>query len=278
LTHVVEGRGISVKLEGRYVLKDVSFWVDQGEVLGVVGPNGSGKTTLIRAIAGFLPHEGTLLYEGKEGKKLSRREMATFLSVVPQEPPSSSLRVVDYVMLGRYPYLSRWEGESKEDLQMVMEALGELGIPHLANRQIDKLSGGELQRAVLARGLVQGQRLLLMDEPTAHLDLKAQQEIMELTRAISRNRAVIATFHDLTLAGQYSDRVLVIGRGHVAAQGEVEEVLTPEVIESVYGVKVLVETRPVFHVVPLFGASALNYNAMSRNTDEASIRKPFTPR
>jgi len=252
MVHLLEIKDLSVYLDGKQIITGVSTYIDKGEIVSAVGPNGSGKTTLIRAVAGFLPYTGNIFYEGVESKKLKRKQVASFLSVVPQEPPSSSLRVTDFVLLGRYPYLNRWQGEGEKDYAVVKGVLTELGISNLAERPTDKLSGGELQRVVLARGIIQGQKLMLMDEPTAHLDLKAQQDIMKLVKSFSEKRAIMATFHDLTLAGQFSDRILVLNKGKIVAQGAPEEVLNPDVIQSVYGIKVVVETTPVFHIVPLY--------------------------
>lgn len=256
LAEVIRCEGVTVSFGKKEVLRDVNLSVEEAELVGIVGPNGSGKTTLIRAIAGFLPYKGTIYYGGVPMTKLKRRDIARFLSVVPQEPPVSTLTVMDFVLLGRYPYLSRWEDEGPEDLSAAADALRELGALHLRDRQINTLSGGELQRVMLARGVVQGQRAILMDEPTSHLDLKAQQEIMELARSLTRKRSIVATFHDLTLAGQYSDKIIVVKEGAVLAQGKPRDVLTSELISRVYGVKVIIEYKPVFHVIPIFSDSS----------------------
>jgi iron complex transport system ATP-binding protein len=258
LTDVLSCEGITVKLGGKTVLKGVTLSVRDGELVGVVGPNGSGKTTLIRAIAGFLPYEGRIYYGGILANQLKRKEIARLLSVVPQEPSLSTLTVMDFVMLGRYPYLSRWQDERPEDIRIASDALRELGVYHLKDRQMNTLSGGELQRVMLARGVVQGQRLILMDEPTSHLDLRAQQEIMDLALSLKKKRSIIATFHDLTLAGQYSDRIVVLQDGYMVAQGNPREVLTADLVKQVYGVDVIIEYEPVFHVIPVFSSVSAN--------------------
>ncbi|HEV51648.1 MAG TPA: ABC transporter ATP-binding protein [Thermoprotei archaeon] len=256
LTEVIRCEAVTVGFGKKDVLRNVNLSVEEDELVGVVGPNGSGKTTLIRAIAGFLPYKGTIYYDGVPTNKLKRRDIAKFLSVVPQEPPVSTLTVMDFVLLGRYPYLSRWKDEGPADVSAATEALRELGALHLKDRQINTLSGGELQRVMLARGVVQGQRVILMDEPTSHLDLKAQQEIMELARSLAKKRSIVATFHDLTLAGQYSDRIVVLREGMMLAQGKPRDVLTSDMISRVYGVKVIIEYEPVFHVIPVFSDSS----------------------
>ncbi|WP_449463552.1 ABC transporter ATP-binding protein [Tardisphaera miroshnichenkoae] len=256
MTEVLRCEAVTVNFGKREVLRGVNLSVGEAELVGIVGPNGSGKTTLIRAIAGFLPYKGAIYYAGIPATKLKRRDIARFLSVVPQEPPASTLTVMDFVLLGRYPYLSRWEDEGPEDVSAATDALKELGALHLKDRQVNTLSGGELQRVMLARGVVQGQRAILMDEPTSHLDLKAQQEIMELARSLTKKRSIVATFHDLTLAGQYSDRIVVLKEGAVLAQGEPKDVLTSDLISRVYGVKVIIEHEPVFHVIPIFSNSS----------------------
>ncbi len=252
LTEVLRCEAVTVDFGKKEVLRSVNLSVEEAELVGIVGPNGSGKTTLIRAIAGSLTYKGTIYYGGVPATKLKRRDIAKFLSVVPQEPPVSTLTVMDFVLLGRYPYLSRWEDEGPADMSAATEALRELGVLHLKDRQINTLSGGELQRVMLARGVVQGQRVILMDEPTSHLDLKAQQEIMELARSLTKKRSIVATFHDLTLAGQYSDRIVVLREGTVLAQGKPRDVLTSDMISRVYGVRVIIEHEPVFHVIPIF--------------------------
>jgi len=248
---LLECEDLSVKLGDRDVLDHINLVVGEGDLVGLVGPNGSGKTTLIRAIAGFVPYTGSVRLAGRDEKQMGRRQVASFLSVVPQEPPSSQLLVYDYIMLGRYAHLDRWGDEGPEDKAAVKSAMELFGVGHLSGRRLDSLSGGELQGVLLARAVAQASHLMLLDEPTSHLDLKAQQEVMRQIGKLEGKRAVLASFHDLTLAGRFSKKVIVLKQGRQFASGEPQDVLTPEVIEAVYGVRVLVKNDPVFHVVLL---------------------------
>ena len=239
-------------------LDGVTLEVREGEFLGIVGPNGSGKTTLIRAIAKILkPRVGAIFLDEENISAMSSAELARKVAVVPQETATSfNFTALDIVLMGRNPYLGRLTFERREDFEIARWAMELTNTWHLAGRPINELSGGEKQRVIIARALAQKPQVLILDEPTSHLDISHQIEILELLKKLSREEkvTVIAVFHDLNLAARYCDRLVLMHQGKIAAIGSVEEVLTPENIERVFSVKVEVRKHPVtgtIYVVPL---------------------------
>lgn len=206
----------------------------------VLGPNGSGKTTLLKILLGLLkPGKGTIYWENSDLSTLSPRERASIMAYVPQNMESSydfSLR--ETVMMGRYPYLSNWQKESREDSIIVDRALDLMEISHLQKRSINSISGGERQRVFIARALAQKTPLILLDEPTAFLDLKHQLGIMDLITRIRKeeNKTVIAVIHDLGHALNYADQSVLLDKGKIVARGKSEDVITSPHISQVYGV------------------------------------------
>jgi iron complex transport system ATP-binding protein len=234
---------VTVELGGRPVVDGVSFTVEQGEWVTLIGPNGAGKSTLVRAIAGLVAHSGTIALDGQPMRKLGRREVARRVAVVPQVPlMPNGMTIRDYVLLGRTPYVSYAGREGRRDHAAVEQALARLDLVPLADRELGTLSGGERQRAVLARALAQEAPLLLLDEPTTALDAGRQQEALELIDALRLDAGltVVATMHDLTLAGQYAPRLLLLSGGRIVAQGDASEVLTEPLVAEHYGAKVRV--------------------------------------
>ena len=232
-----------VELDGRAIVDGVSFAVEHGEWLTLIGPNGAGKTTLLRAIAGLIGHRGTISLDGHPLRRLGRRELARRVAVVPQVPlMPAAMTVREYVMLGRTPYISYAGREGRHDHAAVEQALARLDLVDLADRQLGTLSGGERQRAVLARALAQEAPLLLLDEPTTALDAGRQQEALELIDALRLDAGltVVAAMHDLTLAGQYAPRLLLLSGGRIVAQGAPSEVLTEPLVAEHYGARVRV--------------------------------------
>jgi iron complex transport system ATP-binding protein len=247
---MLEIKGISCGYGKRIVLHDVGFDVQKGEFVGVIGPNGSGKTTLMRAINGFLPlTKGTILLEGKGIQRMPRRDLATTMAVVTQAPEGMPpLSVVEFVLLGRIPYWGRLQLlETNNDLEIADGAMAQTGIDHLRARGMKELSGGERQLVFLARALAQEPRLLFLDEPTAHLDIGHQVQIMDLLRQLNRERSltIVLVLHDLTLAGLYCDRLILLHEGRLHRLGLPMDVLTEEVIEEVYRTAVTVMETPV---------------------------------
>jgi iron complex transport system ATP-binding protein len=243
-------KGISCGYGKRIVLHDVSFEVQKGEFVGVIGPNGSGKTTLMRAINGFLPlRKGAILLEGKGIQWMVRKDLATMVAVVTQAPEGISLfSVEEFVLLGRIPHWGRLQLlETKQDVEVAEGAMVLTGIDHLRNRRMRELSGGERQLVFVARALAQEPRLLFLDEPTAHLDIGHQVRIMDLLRQLNRERSltIVVVLHDLTLASLYCDRLILLHEGRLHRVGLPVDVLTEEVIEEVYRTAVTVMETPV---------------------------------
>jgi len=239
------------------VLEKVNFSVDKGEFFGVIGPNGSGKTTLLRCISGVLrQRSGVLRVNGLNVHTLGEKEIAKNIAVVPQAPVISfSFTALEIVMMGRNPHISRFRMENEKDYKIAENAMELTHVKHLASRSIDTLSGGELQRVIIARALAQEPKLLLLDEPTVHLDISHQLEIMELIRKLNRNKeiTVVAVFHDLNLAAQYCNRLMLLDSGKVSSIGTPHNVLTPENIRKTYHVDVLVKEHPLsssLYVIP----------------------------
>jgi iron complex transport system ATP-binding protein len=225
----------------RLVLDMVSFEVRQGTIVGLLGPNGSGKTTLIRLLAGTLsPLQGRVTIAGHDVARLTRRDLARQLAVVPQETQTTfDFTVLDIVLMGRYPHLGAFELERARDVAIAHDALESVGAAHLAGRQFATLSGGEKQRVVVAGALAQASSALLMDEPTAALDLRYQIEIAALLRRLNQERGttMVVSTHDLNLAAALCSEVVLLRDGHVAAAGAVASVLTPANIRAVYEVE-----------------------------------------
>ena len=248
--------GLSVTLGGARVVDRLSFEVENGEWLAILGPNGAGKTTALRAIGGLVAYDGDIQVLGERAHSLGRAQLARRVALVPQVPlVPAALTVREYVLLGRTPHLSYFGSEGHSDYVAADEALAKLDLVPFAERRLDTLSGGERQRATLARALAQDAPLLLLDEPTTALDMGRQQQVLEL---IDRLRAehgltVVSTMHDLTLAGQYADRLLLLDGGRLVAAGPANEVLTRALITEHYGAEVEVVDTPEsgFVVVPV---------------------------
>ncbi|HET6696576.1 MAG TPA: ABC transporter ATP-binding protein [Gaiellaceae bacterium] len=247
---------IRVSLEGVEVVKGVGLHLDEGEWLGLIGPNGAGKTTVLRAVAGLVPYSGSIRIAGDETSGLRRRELARRVAVVPQIPiipPDTS--VLEYVVLGRTPHLGYSGSPGVRDVTAARSALARLDAAHLGDRRLGSLSGGERQRAVLARAVAQDARLLLLDEPTSALDVGAQQQVLELVASlrVDRGLTVLSAMHDLTHAGQYADRLVLMDGGREVAEGTPKDVLTEQLVARHYGadVRVIVDPETGIAVVPL---------------------------
>ena len=251
---------VSVSLGGARVVDDVSAEVAPAEWVTLIGPNGAGKSTLLRAIAGLVAHEGTIGLDGAEVASLPRREVAQRLAFVPQAPLlPPEMKVAEYVLLGRTPHVGPFGYEGKHDLEAVQEALEQLDLTPFATRPLRTLSGGERQRVVLARALAQDAPLLLLDEPTAALDVGRQQQVLELVAELRERGGltVISAMHDLTLAAQYADRLLLLSRGELVAAGPPGEIVTEALISEHYGarVRVIEEDGYAVAVIPVRLAS-----------------------
>lgn len=240
-------QGVSAGYNGRRVLEEVTLSVPERSWVGLIGPNGAGKTTLLRVIAALIPFSGRVDLAGEPVDSMSRRRLSRAVAYLPQRPIlPEGVTVSDYVMLGRTPYIPYLGMESRHDRRVVAAVLQRLELDALADRQIGSLSGGETQRAVLARALAQQSPVLLLDEPTSALDVGHQQQVLDL---IDRLRAeegltVVSALHDLTLAGQYTERLILLQRGRVMAEGPGEQVLTEELIARHFHASVRVESVP----------------------------------
>jgi iron complex transport system ATP-binding protein len=241
--------GLIVDYGPRRVLHDVSLAVQSGEVVALIGPNGAGKSTLIRAVSGVIPRRaGRIRTNGDDFAALNSMQRARYVAVVPQAvamPPAYS--VWETVLLGRTPHLGFLGKPSQADEQLAREALVRVSALHLAQRRVGELSGGEGQRVLLARGLCQSTPILLLDEPTAHLDLQYQVGFLELVRELAHrdSLAVLIALHDLNLAARYADRVALMVAGRIEAVGTAAQVLTAERISQAYCLPVDVVEHPM---------------------------------
>lgn len=241
---------LSVRYHHLLVLNNISLQVRAGEVLALVGPNGVGKSTLIRAVSGVTPLSGgAIKLDDVEVHRLRPAERARQIAVVPQAGHlPEAFTVAEIVMMGRTPHLPLWGGEGQHDCAVAWDAMQHTAIQTLAERRVDEISGGERQRVVIARALAQEPRVLLLDEATAHLDLKHQVSILELIRSLAHEHglAVLATLHDLNQAARYADRVALLAEGELRALGSPTEVLTPAHLSAAYGLPVNVIPHPVY--------------------------------
>lgn len=235
----VEIAGLVCRLAGITALEGVSLEIPPGSFFGIVGPNGAGKTTLLRAIAGAVgPDAGSVLVEGLAPHETPVQVLARLISVLPQHPVApAGVTVREAVAWARSPHVGRLARPGPDDLQAVDEALEQTGALDLADRTIEALSGGERQRVLIARALAQQPRLLLLDEPTAHLDLGRQIEIMELLRSLAvRGLTAVAAIHDLNLASSFCDRMALLSQGRLLASGRPADVVVPDLVREAYGV------------------------------------------
>ena len=252
---VIELRDVTVGYEDAPVLQGIDLDVAAGEWVALIGPNGAGKSTLLKACVGMVRPAGSLRVDGDQPERLRPRELARRIAFVPQQPTiPGGISVTDYVLLGRTPYIGHFGVESPHDLAVVAGVLERLDLAALAGRRMDQLSGGELQRTVLARALAQEAPLLLLDEPTSALDVGHQQQVLELVEELRHERGltVLSAMHDLTLAGQFADRLLLLAGGRIAAAGPARAVLTEDTIRRHYDatVRVLVDEDGAVVVIP----------------------------
>lgn len=239
---------IACRYESTEILEKIDFSINGGNFIGVLGPNGSGKTTLLRSISRVLkPHTGTVFLNENDIYALSSKEVARNLAVVPQDSPISfDFTALEIVLMGRAPHLGRFEVESAKDLAIAKNAMELTNTWHLSERPITELSGGEKQRVIIARAIAQEPKVLLLDEPTTHLDINHQIEILNLIKRLSKEEkiVVIAVFHDLNLAALYCDLLVLLHQKRIFSLGSPEKVLTAENIKRVYGAEVLVKRHP----------------------------------
>ncbi len=234
---IIKVNNLSFAYRTEPILNNISFSVEQGEFVGILGPNGCGKTTLLRSLGHLVKgSKGSVFIEDKDITLISRNEIARAVSFVPQlSSPIDGFSVEEMVSMGRMPYAAYWSYGNSEDKKVIEETLKEFQLDGRRNKDISRLSGGEYQRVIIARALAQKTKILLLDEPTSHLDIKHQIDIMDLLKNL-REVTVIATFHDIRMAKNNCGRLLLMGAGRIIADGKPDAVLTPENIKKVYDV------------------------------------------
>lgn len=251
---VLYAQSVSFSYYDGDVLSDITLRLRRGELVGLIGPNGSGKTTLLKLLSGLLkPKTGAVYLDGCDVRNIPRHEMARRVAVVPQDldvPFAFTAR--ELVMMGRTPYIRAWRGESKRDRVVVERVMGATGITELAERPFNELSGGEQRRVTIAMALAQEPELLLLDEPTVHLDINHQVEMLELIKRLNveGNVTVLAAIHDLNLAALYFERLVLLNGGRLVVDGLPEEVLSEITLRRVFGAAVRVSEHPTCQGVP----------------------------
>ena len=246
---IVKLEQIGFRYNEHQVLKNVSFEVKRGEFVGILGPNGSGKTTLLNVIDGILtPQDGEIWIDGTSCKKLKRENLAKIIAVVPQESLMIfPFTVQEIVLMGRAPHLGKWRFEGETDFRIAHQAMEMTDTLSLMNRSMNALSAGERQRVLIARALAQQPQIMLLDEPTAFLDIKHQIDFFDLIKALNENQTltVIGVTHDINLASLYCDRIILLRDGHIHCMGSPEEVIAESHIREVYETNVTVDRNPV---------------------------------
>lgn len=244
----IEVQDISLGYSRKEVLKDVTFQVMPGEMVGLIGPNGCGKSTIIRALTRIIsPYRGKILVDGEDIASIPRQELSCMLGVVPQMPLlPSAFTAFELVLMGRNPHLGLFQYEGHREMDIAWHAMEKTMTQHLARRRVGELSGGEIQCLLIARVLTQETKAILLDEPTANLDIGRQVEILNLIKnlCLENNLAVLAALHDLNLASQYCDRLVLLNDGRIHALGTPSEVITPGNIKEVYGAEGCVYRHP----------------------------------
>ena len=238
---------LGFRVEAKALLERVRLHADRGQLVGLIGPNGAGKSTLLRAIAGVLrPQEGAVWLEGEELDSLPAKDVAARMALVPQIAPyTHGFTARELVLMGRYPHLGRFEIEGAADEQIAHEAMRLTETDQFAERTLDTLSGGERQRVFVSRALAQQPRVLLLDEPTANLDVLHKLRVLDLVRhLVDEGLTAVAAIHDLGMAARYCDRLVLLSGGRVLAEGSPEDVLVPDIIEAAFGVRSAVYRDP----------------------------------
>ncbi|NLJ88950.1 MAG: heme ABC transporter ATP-binding protein [Epulopiscium sp.] len=245
---MIKIKNLHWKYGEKKILEDINLEIERGKFYSIIGPNGSGKTTLLRNIARILePQKNTILIDNKDIMDFQNKELAKKIASVPQNTEISfDFSCHDIVMMGRTPYLKRFETEKAEDKIIVREAMETTNTWELRNKSINELSGGERQRVIISRALAQEPDIILLDEPISHLDIHHQVRIMDNIKALNQKKkfSVIAVFHDLNLAAQYSDTLILLNHGKIISLGKPEEVITKKNIKEVYHMDVYMMKNP----------------------------------
>jgi iron complex transport system ATP-binding protein len=245
----VEIKNLNFSVENKAILKDICLSIEKGSFCSIIGPNGSGKTTLLKNISTiYRPKKKKVFIDGKDVDDLTSRELGKNLSLVKQHVDSDfDFNVMDMVLMGRIPHINRFSSEGQKDIEIVEKAMKLTNIFHLKDENIRFLSGGEKQRVIIARSIAQEAKVLLLDEPTSHLDIYYQLEILDTIKRLNKECGItiVAVLHDLNLAAQYSDFMVLVNNGEVAACGRPEEVLRKDILSKVYNVEMIVMENPV---------------------------------
>lgn len=249
-------KNLNCGYENKDILHDINLQFTKGKFYTILGPNGSGKTTLLKNISRAVPIKNKKVYiDDKDINSLSSKELAQNLASVPQNTNIDfEFTALDIVMMGRAPYLKRFQNEQKKDFEIVEESMKITNTFEFKDKNINELSGGERQRVIIARALAQDTDILLLDEPISNLDIQHQVEILDTVKFLSKDITVIAILHDLNLAAEYSDSLILLKDGHIKAQGSVENVFTEKNLQEVYNMDVCLIQNPITgkpHVLPV---------------------------
>ena len=248
MERVFSAKNVSFGYGSMQVLHDVNAHVLMGEMVGIIGPNGAGKTTLLRLLSGYLvPGNGTIELFGKDLRTYEKRMLARHVATLPQTIETIfPYTVEEFILMGRYPHLDKGLGYGRGEAEVVHEVMDQMGISRLSNRIVSTLSEGERQKVYLAQCIAQNPRVLLLDEPVSHLDIKHQMQTLELLAALNeKGLTILMILHDLNLASEFCSRILLLSRGRVFADGTPEATLTYQRIEEAYGTVVVVRTNPL---------------------------------
>lgn len=251
-------KNLNYSIDNKNILSDISLDIKKGMFYSILGPNGSGKTTLLKNISRTLePNKNTVYIEDKDIIKYKYKDLAKELAYVPQDTSVDfDFPAIDVVLMGRVPYLRRFENESKKDIEIVERSMRLTNTWHLKDKNIRNLSGGERQRIIIARALAQESNIILLDEPISQLDIHHQIEIMDTIKSLNKkcNITVITVLHDLNIASQYSDCLILVDKGEIASVGEPEVVLSQTNIKKIYNMDVIMIKNPVNgkpHIIPV---------------------------
>lgn len=237
--------GLEYKIGKQKILKGIDLEIPKGKFVGIIGPNGSGKSTLLKNIYRvYKPNKGKIYIDSKEINEMKSKEIAKELAILAQESSTQfDFTVEDVVKMGRYPYKSMFEDYSKEDIKLVDEMIKRVGLEKYKDRNFNTLSGGEKQRAFIARALVQDTDFIILDEPTNHLDITYQIQLMDIIKDL--NVTVFAALHDMNISAMYCDYIIVMKQGEILKSGRVDEIFTSETIKEVFGVDSYISENPV---------------------------------